>query len=571
MHSGLDPNAAGSVSMKETVLVQRSRRKSQLLALWAGVVILGLIGYPLVRLAWTSLNGSSGFSFAAWRLLTTSQAKAAIVHTVIVAGLATVFAVGIGVAMAVLATRSDLPGRRVLGMLWVAPLLIPAYVVGLAWLGAYFRGGLSGHWIGIECSWLEGPIGLVLLLGLQGCPLAYLLIRSVLSGQRVAELEEAARVAGASPLRLARDVTLPLLRPALAAAALLVFVMAASDFGIPAILAIPAGFPMVTTLIYAQLSFAGGQHAIASATALSGCLGVIGLVVVFALNRLSTSTVVGTRSTRRATGTPLVNLGRARWPLFVLALGFSVATLGLPLLALVLQALNQGFTMSLSPAQWTAANITAAFSGANLTALGRSVLLAGSAAILVAGGGALFAVLARRSRLMNMLSGLSTVAFALPGSVIAVAALLAWEHWLYGTLLIIVLAYLARFMAVGIRSADASLASLPEEQVHAGRVAGARPVRVAMDIVRPALTPGMLAGFVVVFLLAVHELTISSLLYVPSTETFAVRVLNAEQGGNLALSAALAVVVTVLTALVAGMFLGSRQLRHLVMAGVSEG
>jgi len=572
LETGIDLHPTDVVAVVAALPGQRRRLRSRprLLALSTGLVVVGLIGYPLATLAWSSLTGPRGFSLAAWRLLATSQATAAMLHTVVVAGLATVLAVGAGMAMAILATRSDLPGRRVLGVLWVAPLLIPAYVTGLAWLGAYFRGGLSGQWVGIDCSWLEGPIGLVVLLGLQGCPLAYLLIRSVLSGQRVAELEEAARAAGASSLRSARDVTLPLLRPALVGATLLVFVMAASDFGVPAILGIPAGFSMVTTLIYAQLSFAGGQHAIASATALSSCLGVMGLVAVLALNRLSTPTEAGTRTIRRAAGAPLVTLGWVRWVVFALAVGFSVATVGLPLLALVLEALSRGFTMSLSPTQWTAANVTAAVSGANLAALGRSVLLAASAAAVVAVGGALIAVLARRGPLMGALSGLTTVAFTLPGSVIAVAALLAWQHWLYGTLLIIVLAYLARFAVVGVRSADASLASLPEEQIHAARAAGASALRVAMDVVRPAVTPGALAGFVLVFLLAVHELTISSLLYAPSTETFAVRVLNAEQGGDLALTAALAVVVTALTALVATVLLGSRRLRQLVVAGAGD-
>jgi iron(III) transport system permease protein len=545
-------------------------QRPRLLALSTGLVVLAVIGYPLAMLAWSSFTSAHGLSLAAWHLISTNQATTAIVHTVVVAGLATMLAVGVGIAMAILACRSDLPGRRVLGVLWAAPLLIPAYVTGLAWLGAYFRGGLSDQWVGIAWSWLEGPIGLAVLLGLQGCPLAYLLIRSVLSGQRVAELEEAARAAGASSLRTARDVMLPLLRPALVAATLLVFVMAASDFGIPAILGIPAGFSMVTTLIYAQLSFAGGQHAIASATALSSCLGVMGLVVVLALNRLSRPTGAGSRTIRGAAGAPLVTLGWARWVVFALAVAFSVATVGLPLLALVLEALSKGFTMSLSPTQWTAANLTAAVSGANLVALGRSVLLAASAAAVVAIGGGLIAVLARRGRVMGALSGLATVAFTLPGSVIAVAALLAWQHWFYGTLLIIVLAYLARFAVVGVRSADASLASLPEEQIHAAHVSGASRLRAAMDVVRPALTPGALAGFVLVFLLAVHELTISSLLYAPSTETFAVRVLNAEQGGDLALTAALAVVVTALTALVATVLLSSSRLRQLLVAGARD-
>lgn len=538
-----------------------------------GIVVLGLIGYPLARLGWSSFVGSSGLSLGGWGQLATGQFAIAIIHTVLVSAAATVVAVGLGTAMALLSTRSDLPGRRLFGVLWVAPLLIPAYVTGLAWTGAYFRGGLSDEWFAVSFGWLEGPVGLGLLLALQGSPLAYLLIRSNLSGQRIAELEDAARSAGASSLRALHDVTLPLLRPVIGAAVLLVFVMAASDFGIPAILGIPAGFSMVTTLIYAQLSFAGGQHAIASATALSAFLGALGLAVVLALTRLSRQSEASARNLRsRSTmAAPLVHLGALRWLALSACVAFSALSVGLPLLALVLEALSSGFTMSLSPFNWTASNFASALSGADLASLGRSVGLAAAAALVVSLGGATVAVTARRGRrVTKALAGLTALPFTLPGSVVAVAVLLAWQRWFYGSLAIILLAYLARFAVIGVRAADASLSSMPSELVDAGRAAGARPARVALDVVRPALAPGMLAGFALVFLLCVHELTISSLLYAPSTETFAVQVLNAEQGGDLALTAALAVVVTALTVLVASALFATRRGRQLVGGGRAE-
>ena len=536
-------------------------------ALIAGALVL--VGYPLLDLLRSALSGPGG-PLGAWRAIAAHPVATALTHTVVVSACATAIASGLGVAMALLVARSDLPFRRWFAGAWVAPLIVPAYVTGVAWLDAYTSAGLSDHVAHLAANWLGGPVGVVLLLGLQGAPLAYLLVLAALRSAHIGSLEEAARSAGRSPFGVLVDVTLPLVKSAIFGGILLVFVSSASDFGIPAVLAIPAGFSTVTTLIYSDLSFAGGPNAISSAGALSGLLGVVAIVLLIATSRAARPRGDGgaTRS-RGGTARPLIALGRLRPFAAVGCLLFVVVTTIVPLAALFLTSVSPAFVLVISPAHWVASAYAAALSGENVAALGRSALLAASAGAVVALGGAFVALLIRRSsRLTSAAAALLSLPFALPGSVVAIAVLIAWQRWLYGTLLIILLDYVARFAVIGVRTSVGTLGALSEDLIAAARVSGASTRRATRDVVFPALMPGIVTSFAITFLFGIHELTMSSLLAGPSTRTFAVEVLAAEEAGEVALTAALAIVVTVITVVVAGAALAVRSSRSLVAADI---
>jgi len=530
-------------------------------------VALLLVGYPLFELIRSALAGPSGPS-GAWHTISTRPVAMALLHTVEVSAAATILATLLGVAMALLVARSDLPFRRWFAGAWVAPLIIPAYVTGLAWLDAYTQAGLTDQVAHLSAGWIIGPVGVALLLGLQGAPLAYLLILSALSSGRIGELEDAARISGRTPARVLWEITLPLVKTAIFGSMLLVFVSSASDFGIPAILAIPASYSTVTTLIYSDLSFAGGTHAIASASSLSAVLGLLAIVLLFTSNRVSRTNSGSTRSNGLASSArPLIAFGRFRNLVVTGCLLILVLTTVIPLMALYITSVSPAFRLELAPSHWVASAYAQALSGANIAALGRSALIAAAAATIVATGGALVALWNRRpSRLATLTSTLLSLPFALPGSVVAIAILLAWERWLYGSLFIILIAYVARFAVIGVRTAAVTMGGLSDDLVHAARASGASARRASRDVIWPVLIPGIVTSFAIVFLLGIHELTMSSLLYGPSTQTFAVAVLASEEAGQTALTASLAMVVTVITTVVAGVALFARSSRKIVAA-----
>ncbi|MEA2027320.1 MAG: ABC transporter permease subunit, partial [Chloroflexota bacterium] len=228
----------------------------------------------------------------------------------------------------------------------------------------------------------------------------------------------------------------------------------------------------------------------------------------------------------------------------------------LPLAGLLLTALTRAPGLAPVPANWTLDNFLEVLDTHTLSALGNSALLASAAAIgvIVLAG---LAVMARRGRGAGMTGGLLGLTFALPGSTLAVAVLLAYGVALRDTLLIILIAYLAKFWALGYRPVAAGLDGIPADSYRAARVSGASAWTTTRTVLLPLLRPMIIAGGLIVFMFGIHEVTMSSLLYGPGSATLAVVVLNLQQYGDNGLTAALAVILAVIVA-VAGLPLLSR-------------
>ena len=218
-------------------------------------------------------------------------------------------------------------------------------------------------------------------------------------------------------------------------------------------------------------------------------------------------------------------------------------------------ALTRAPGLAPTPANWTLDNFRDVLNVRTLEALGNSVLLASLAAvgvILLAG----LAVMARRGRGAGLTGGLLGATFALPGSTLAVAVLLAYGVALRDTLLIILVAYLAKFWALGYRPVASGLDAIPADSYRAARVSGAGVWTTTRTVVLPLLRPMIIVGGLIVFMFGIHEVTMSSLLYGPGSATLAVVVLNLQQLGDNGLTAALALVLAFVVTLAALPLLG---------------
>jgi iron(III) transport system permease protein len=244
---------------------------------------------------------------------------------------------------------------------------------------------------------------------------------------------------------------------------------------------------------------------------------------------------------RRRRSWPTLALGFAAWLLVVLAIV-------VPLVALVLTALTRAPGLDPVPANWTLEHFREVLGPRTLDALLNSSLLAGLAAIGVVIL-ALLAVAARRGQRAGPIGGVLGLTFALPGSTLAVAVLLAYGVALRDTLLIILVAYLAKFWALGYRPVASGLEGMAVDLYRAARVSGADGPTTTRTIVLPLLRPLIVAGGLIVFVFGLHEVTMSSLLYGPGTSTLAVVVLNLQQLGEAGQTAALAIVLTGVVAL----------------------
>lgn len=515
------------------------------LAGWvAAIAAVGLlIGLPLLELGATVVGAGAGPVLRA-----IGASGQAILNTALVGVAVTLLALAAGTAAAFVTERTAAPGRRWLRLAVLAPLLVPGYVTALSWGRAFGSTGLSNRVLGLELPGLEGPVGIVAVLAVENVPLVFLIVAATLVTRMEPDLERAARASGASAFRAAVTVTLPLLRPALAAAGLLVLVRTVNAFGVPAVLGIPGEFPVITTRLYRDLAFSADQASFERAIVLASLLVVIAFVAVVASEAsgagrgvLRATTIAGSAGGGRATRAERVA---------ALVLWAAVAvTVVLPLIALVLAALTRAVGLPPVPENWTLDNVREAVTPGVVGALANSLLLATVGAIVAVVLGGLLAWLTGVARTRDRRSGRALgavvlLAFAVPGSALAVGVLLAFGASLRDTLALILVAYVAKFWALAHRPLAGGIDRLPSDALRAARISGAGPLTTLRTVALPLLWPVIAAALLLVFLFGIHELTMSILLYGPGTATLAVVVLNLQQLGNPASTAAMAVLLT---------------------------
>jgi iron(III) transport system permease protein len=508
------------------------------------ILLVGaIIGLPVVRLIGVALEGGVAALASA---LGGPLAARSIVNSLWTAALISVLAVSAGTTAAFVTERLATPRRALLRALIVAPLLVPPFVLAFGWTRAFGPRGLTDQLVGFALPGLYGPLGIVLVVAVAATPLAWLVVAAALASRVEPELELAARASGAGRARAFVTVTLPLLRPAILSAAVVTFIYGINAFGVPAILGTPAGFSTITTRLYQDLALSSNPASFARATALAATLVVLAIVVVGSADALLAGR--GSARTGQTSGRAVAG-GGGRWPALILVAGLTLVTV-IPLLAIVLTALTRAVGLAPVPENWTLANFgTAIGDGRFAGSLLRSLVLAAGASTLVLVLGALVAGLrGGRARLGGTAL---TLGFAVPGSALAVAILVAYGGLLRNTLLIILVAYVAKFWALGHRQLAGSLDRLPADLVRAARASGAGPLTTLWSVVGPILRPSIVSAWVVVFVFGLHELTMSTLLYGPGTSTLAVHVLNVQQLGDPTVTAALAVLLTLLIAVAA--------------------
>jgi iron(III) transport system permease protein len=500
------------------------------------LLLVILVGYPLFELVRAAFDrGWSAFADALRGRGTTR----AVWNTVWTGTAVTALSLVLGTAAALVTERSDAGRRRWMRLGMLLPLLIPPFVSALGWSEAFGSAGLLEDLIGLDLPGLFGPLGVVIVVTVNTVPLVYLVVAAGLASRAEPDLERAARISGATAWEAFRSVTLPLLRPSLISGGGLAFVMAVNSFGVPVLLGTPVGFETMTTRIYRSLALSADPDSFVAVVAVAAALVAITFLAVAVSDAWSW---LGGAVVRTGAPTGIATVGwKARTPV-VLVSAYVVLTSILPFVALCLRALTRAVGVSPLPSNWTLANFSEALDGAGSAFL-NSIVLGVAAAFLAVILGGIVAALGRGRR-RGWIGSLPVLTFALPGSALAVAVLLAYGSGLRDSLLLILIAYLAKFWALGHRPIAGSLENLPDDALRAARAAGAGPWATLRTVVIPMLRPAITAAWLLVFLFSFHELTMSALLYGPGSETLAVVILNLRQIGDVTVTAAMAVMLT---------------------------
>jgi len=459
----------------------------------------------------------------------------------------------IAVPLAVLRALFKVPGALVWDLLMLVPFMIPPYIATLGWTMTLQPRGYVHQLFGFNLApFLFSVWGIIFVMTLNTFPVIYFAVsRTVESvGSRYADV---GRVFGASAWRSFWRITLPLSTPGLAASLLLVIAMAIEEYGTPAALGRRAGFDVLVTGI--DLRVSDWPIDLPGAAILSLMLVLLSFGA-FLIQRW----ILTRRSYQTTTGKPQ-NVDKrdlGRWTPLVVA-GFAAITLlatAVPLLGILATALSRTISGGLALGNLGLDNFAAILTDGTgaLRALGTSLSLGVAAALFTGLLGALsaYAVVKSNFRGRNLLDILTILPNALPGIVVAVGLILAWNQpWLpvtpYNTALILLLAYCCILLPQPVRYATAAFHQVGDNLEAAARVSGATPMVAFRRILLPLILPSLLASMLLVFAVATRELVASIIVAPVGMQTIATYIWRQFEQGSVGLGMAMAFVTILIT------------------------
>ncbi|MBA3514188.1 MAG: iron ABC transporter permease [Pyrinomonadaceae bacterium] len=476
----------------------------------AAILFVGICVLPTVYMFGVSFAGVDGsFSFYHYRqLLLDPRERDLLLNTALLGTGTAALATIIGAPLGLLLARADLPVKRFLRLALVVPLVIPPYILGLAWIYIGGSAGVLARVLGHDLlsHWTYSLTGAVITLSIGFYPLAMLATEA--AARRVdAQLEEAGLMV-TRPLRVLRRITLPLVAPSIASSALVIFVLALSEFGVPGLLRVPVFTTEVFTAFAALYDFG-------AATALAVPLLVVALIAGVAVKLLVGKRMITTRrSTHSGLALPLGGWRALTIGSVVVVLFLSV---GLPLTVLAIEAGRvERIVFAIRTSSEAIAN------SIFLATIGATLIVA--LAVLLGYGQA-----RARTRLRGLVDLVFIVVFAVPSTVVGIGLINLWNRpglpgEVYKSTAIIVIAYLARFVPVGALILAASVRQMPVSSEESAEVAGAGWLRSFARIVLPQIPNGLAAAWVVAFILAFGELGATVLVTPPGESTLPVRI-----------------------------------------------
>jgi iron(III) transport system permease protein len=515
----------------------------------SGVVLMLLVAYPMALLVLKSLPLSNYVA-----QLGALQTLLALRNTLYVAVGATALAVVLGVTLAFLMTRTDMPLKRLVNAGIYLVFLTPGYIGTVAWIQLLGRSGYVTRWLRTHLGLLRSPMdiytleGVIVVMGLYLMPLTYMATSNALRNADPT-LEEMAIASGATPRQAVCTVTLPLALPGVLSAALLVFIHGVSGFGIPAALAMPTGHMVLTTQIYAAL----GHYDVRMACTIAVLL-VVMLIAAMALHnallRRKRYAVTASPDLERHT----LRLGLWGHPVAIVVLLLLAFAAMIPLVTILATSLLKAWGLNVRLGNLTLGNYVSIFSvGLGARALRNSFLYALAGATCVTLLGFVIAYISTRVRTSGskVLDFLATLPSAIPGPVLAAALTFAWmmpPMKLYNTPWIILVAYITAFLPYAVRNIAGGLKAANPQLEEMGWMCGGSWLAVLRDVVVPNASGSIWTGWTLVFLMAFREIPLSTMLYREGTETVGVLLflLKTESGG-LEVTSAVSVVVMILT------------------------
>ena len=528
---------------------------AQVILFLAIALLVIVVAFPVLLILFNAfwVDGSFNFS-SALDILKEPETYQALLNSLIIASCTTVGSTIVGTFFAWLVTRTDLPHKTFMKGMFLVPFMLPSFIGALAWKMLLSPNAGFINQFFIDHFGFSGPIfNIYTYYGISGVEIMYLFpfvfIQVCGALERMdPTLEESARISGAGLFTITRKITIPLVLPSILSGALLIMLYSMAHFGTVAVLGIENGIYNIPTLIYERIHQSGGSFdAIRTGTVLATVLVVTAAFIIWLQRKILGSghyQIIGGKSFR-----PMeLKLRGLRYPLLIFCLAYIAFTILLPTAVIFLVGSLKTYGLSFALSNLSLDNYKFILFDYKVTrdAIFNSVTLGFTAAVITMFAGVMisYVIVKMKVRGKGILEFLGMLPFSVPGSVIALGVILAWSGQfginLYNTVWIILVAYIARYMAFSLKANSAALEQVHDSLVEASRACGATMWQSLRDVVLPLVRPGMFAAFFLIFLPSLRELTVSIMLYAPTTRTIGVAIYTLNEDGETVMSAALA-------------------------------
>lgn len=470
---------------------------------------------------------------------------------------ATVMAIVFGFVMAWILTRTNVPGRRVFEQLMAVPYYVTPLLGALAWslLGAPESGFINQLWrsLGFKDALLDinNAYGIAYVMALFEGSVAFVMISAVMKSMDPS-LEEASQVMGAGRIRTMLRVTLPLVLPGVLGAAIFVFAEMLGSFSAALVLGLPNRFYVITTAIYQLVHQYPPKIAVAAAMGVS--LTVVMFLMLWAYRRIISRgtyvTITGKAFRPRA-----MNVGALRWVLLGVCLFYLLISVVLPIVTLMFASVQKIAVIFPAPNNWTLDNYRTALSmNAVRSALGNSLLLGFATASIGVVLMGLMSWLIYRSRVpgSGVIEYMGMLPQAVPRLVFAFGIMWAWIVFplpIYGTLWLLLIAYLTVFLPLGLRTISGVMLQVDKSLEECAQMCGASWGYRIRTITVPLLKPGLIAAWLLLFVASVRELGASILLMGPHSKVITPAIVESWFATSSELTAAMALMQTAVVAI----------------------
>ncbi len=533
----------------------------QLLLVISTVILIITVVLPVAMIVYNVFFYKWSFDWNLFAsMLTDPDNLAAMWNTVKISFFVTTLGTVVGLFFAWLIGRSDVPLKGLMKSLFVIPYMFPPFIGAMAWglllaprsgyINKMFMALTGGRTPLFNINTLAGIVFVELCYYF---PFVFIQVSGALE-RMDPTLEESARIAGANQMTVIRRITMPLVVPAIAAGAMLILISSLSHFGVPAILGFSNGIFTLPTKIYeliyrASGSFEGIRRG-ASLSILLVAVVVLALALQRRVLRAGRYDIIRGKSMRPM----LIKLRGWKVPLLLVCFVFLAITVIMPLFTIFGVGLLKAYGVPMKLANMTLNNFKYVLFESKMArdSIRNSFLLSITSAVITMLVGTMIAyvIVKIQPKGKGILEVLGILPYSIPGIVLAVGVILTWSGAfylnLYNTIWIILIAYIARYMAFSMKSASASLEQVHDSLEEASRTCGASHFESLLDVTLPLIRPGMVAGFFLIFLPAMRELTTSLLLYGPFTRTMGVAIYSINEEGYTVQACALAGVAIII-------------------------